>query len=282
MKIQIFDVEHGGCALATADTGARILIDAGHNGTTNWRPSTHFYKLGVSHLEQLVITNYDEDHASDLPNVLDVVSVGVLASNPSVSGGDLRKLKRNSGIGNGIAALADLKGRYTASASGPGPDFGNLSLRYFWNRYPADFDDENNLSLVVILKAHGLAICFPGDMEVAGWKNLLRDSAFVQAIGEVNVFVASHHGRENGCCEELFSRTNLQPAIVVISDSGIEHATQETVGWYRNRVTGITLNGEKRHVLTTRRDGRILIEATQFSTNVSVADTQPIRRLRFI
>lgn len=276
MKIQIFDVEHGGCALVTADTGARILIDAGHNGTTNWRPSTHLYNLRVSHLEQLVITNYDEDHASDLANVLGVVSVGVLTSNPSVSAADLRRLKRSGGIGNGIAALADLKGRYTASVSGTGPDFGNLSLRYFWNRYPADFDDENNLSLVVILKAHGLTICFPGDMEVAGWKNLLRNPAFVQAIGEVNVFVASHHGRENGCCDELFSCTNLQPAIVVISNSGIEHATQETVGWYRNRVTGINLNGERRHVLTTRRDGRVLIEATPVGTTVSAARV-PVR-----
>jgi beta-lactamase superfamily II metal-dependent hydrolase len=242
MKIQIFDVEHGSCALVTSDTGARILIDTGHNSTTNWRPSTHLRNLGVSHLEQLVITNYDEDHASDLANVLDVVSVGVLTSNPSVSGSDLRNLKRNGGIGNGIAALAGLKGYYTASVSGPGPNFGNLSLRYFWNRYPTDFDDENNLSLVVILKAHGLTICFPGDMEVAGWKSLLRNPAFVQAVGEVNVFVASHHGRKNGCCEELFSQTNLQPAVVVISDSGMEYATQETVGWYRNRVRGINLN----------------------------------------
>src|SRR5271166_2096205 len=124
MKIQIFDVEHGGCALVTADNGARILIDAGHNGTTNWRPSTHLYNLGVSHLEQLIITNYDEDHASDLPNILRIVSVGVLTSNPSVSGDDLRKLKHSGGIGNGIATLADLKGRYTASVGGAGPYFG--------------------------------------------------------------------------------------------------------------------------------------------------------------
>ena len=47
-------------------------------------------------------------------------------------------------------------------------------LTYFWNKYPTDFEDENNLSLVVILRAHGLTICFPGDMEVAGWRNLLR------------------------------------------------------------------------------------------------------------
>jgi beta-lactamase superfamily II metal-dependent hydrolase len=278
MKIQIFDVEHGGCALVTADTFARILIDAGHNATSDWRPSKYLTDLGVGHLEQLVITNYDEDHASDLANLLGVVSVRVLTTNPSVTSSDLKKLKNIGGIGQGIEALVGLKAQYTFSVSEPGPDFGNLSLQYFWNRYPENFEDENNLSLVVILRAHGLTICFPGDMEVAGWKNLLKNVDFVKAIGEVNAFVASHHGRQNGCCEELFyPNTSLKPAIVIISDSGIEHATQETVDWYRNRVTGIDLHGERRHVLTTRRDGRILIEATPGSTVVNVT-RQRVRR----
>ena len=142
-------------------------------------------------------------------------------------------------------------------SGGVSPNFGNISIMPFWNTYPTDFEDENNLSLVVILKAYGLTICFPGDMEIAGWRNLLRDPAFVRAIGDVNIFVASHHGRANGCCEELFTYTALNPAIVVISDAGIEFATQETVAWYRRRAGGITLNGDNRHVLTTRHDGRI-------------------------
>jgi beta-lactamase superfamily II metal-dependent hydrolase len=271
VKIQIFDVEHGACALVTADTGARILIDAGHNSTTSWRPSKHLYDQGVLHLEELVITNYDEDHASDLANLVRVVSIGMLMTNPTVTARELKNLKNIGGIGQGIEALVDLKSRYNSPVRGTGVDFGDLSIQTFWNRYPADFEDENNLSLVVILKAYDLTICFPGDMEVAGWRNLLRNPAFVQAISGVNVFVASHHGRENGCCEELFSQTNLYPMIVMISDSGIEYATQETVGWYRGRVRGINLNGETRHVLTTRRDGRILIEATPRGTTVNVA-----------
>lgn len=262
MKIQIFDVEHGGCALVTADTGARILIDAGHNSSTNWRPSTYLSGLGVKHLEHLIITNYDEDHASDLANLVKVVSIGMLSTNRSVSGDQLKSLKNIGGIGSGIEALVELKNRYTQDVNGSGPDFGSLSLTYFRNIYPTDFEDENNLSLVVILKAHGLTICFPGDMEVAGWKNLLKSPAFVQAIGKVNVFVASHHGRQNGCCEELFSQTSLKPYAVIISNSGVPYATQETVAWYRSRVKGFTLNGEIRHVITTRSDGRVLIEAT--------------------
>jgi beta-lactamase superfamily II metal-dependent hydrolase len=269
MQVRIFDVEHGGCALVTSDVGTYVLIDCGHNSSTNWRPSTYLSNLGIRHLEQLIITNYDEDHASDLANVARMASVGFLMTNPSVSGYDLKNLKHIGGIGPGIEALANMKNQFGApGVTTSAPNLGTLKVLPFWNRYPLDFQDENNLSLVVILKAHGLTICFPGDMEVAGWRNLLRNPTFVQAIGEVNVFVASHHGRENGCCEELFSHTRLNPIMVAISDSGIQYATQDTVAWYRQRVQGFVLNGEKRHVLTTRRDGRILIDATSTGTMV--------------
>ncbi len=271
MRVQIFDVEHGSCALVTADTGARILIDCGHNTTTGWRSSNYLNNIGISHLEKLIITNYDEDHASDLENILNVVSVGTLTTNPSVTGNNLKHLKGIREIRGGINTLADMKNRYTAPVSGPGPDFGDLSFSYFWNRYPTDFEDENNLSLVVIMKAYGLTMCFPGDMEVPGWQNLLGNMAFREAIGGVNILNASHHGRENGCCDELFSQTALFPVITIISDSGVQYATQETVAWYRARARGFQLNGENRHVLTTRRDGRILVEATPARTTVSVA-----------
>ena len=124
--------------------------------------------------------------------------------------------------------------------------------------------------MVSIIKAHGLTICFPGDMEVSGWRNLLNNSTFCSAIGEVNVFVASHHGRQNGCCDELFAETGLYPTVTIISDAGIQYASQETVAWYRSRTRGMTLNGDTRHVLTTRRDGRVAIEALPNSTTLQV------------
>ena len=64
-------------------------------------------------MEKLVITNYDEDYASDLENLLKAVSVGTLVTNPSVTGGNLKQLKGIGEIRGGIKALADMKNRYT-------------------------------------------------------------------------------------------------------------------------------------------------------------------------
>jgi hypothetical protein len=47
--------------------------------------------------------------------------------------------------------------------------------------------------------------------------------------------------------------------VTIISDGGIQHATQETVQWYRSRTVGFDYDGQTRRVLTTRRDGNIQI-----------------------
>jgi len=259
MDLRIFDVEHGQCSHIVTSTNRHILIDSGHNSTTNWRPSVYLPNRGIRHVDQLIISNFDEDHASDLHNLINVVSVGTLVKNPSVSPDQLRHLKELGGIGRGIEALAGMMGRYTAPVTNA-VDYGDFNVRYFWNRYPNEFEDENNLSLVSIIESNGIRICYPGDLEVAGWENLLRREDFRQAMGAVDILVASHHGRRNGCSERLFRETGLNPVFVVISDSGPEFATQETVTWYRQRCRGFQLNGENRRVLTTRRDGRIRIQ----------------------
>jgi beta-lactamase superfamily II metal-dependent hydrolase len=254
--LEIFDVQHGQCSLVTSTTGERMLIDCGHNSETGWRPSTHLKRLGIGWLDQLTITNYDEDHASDLPGLRDAVGIGILARNPSVSGADIRQLKTHGGIGNGIAMLADMTSGYDVPVSNS-PVFDGMTEQHFWNVYPSDFTDENNLSLVTILRWPRMSICFGGDMETAGWKRLLDRSDFRAAMQNVTIFVASHHGRENGYCRELFEWTGLNPELIVISDSGIQHATQQTVAAYRQHARGVHFDEGERRVLTTRRDGKI-------------------------
>src|SRR5262249_50614440 len=149
----------------------------------------------------------------------------------TVSPDQLLHLKELGGIGNGINALQDMMRTYTHPL--PPMDFGAMTFDYYYNNYPEDFDDENNLSLVAIIKHGELCIAFPGDLEVAGWERLLQRTDFRSAMSQVNVFVASHHGRENGCSEALYEMTGMKPVFTIISDSGIEYATQETIAWYR-------------------------------------------------
>lgn len=149
--LEIFDVEHGQCSLITFASGAHMLIDCGHNSSSNWRPSTMLTNRGITHLDQLMITNYDEDHASDLVNLRQSISIGILTRNPSVSGQQLAKLKSNGRMGSGITELCNMTSGYEMPVVDH-PNFDGMTYKLFWNSYPGDFEDENNLSLVAVLR----------------------------------------------------------------------------------------------------------------------------------
>jgi beta-lactamase superfamily II metal-dependent hydrolase len=215
--------------------------------------------MGIHYLDQLFITNYDEDHVSNLSDLRRTVSIGSLTRNPTVSASALHELKtRDCQPGSGIAELIRMAREYTYPIVNS-PDWGGIEFRTFWNTYPYDFDDENNLSMVVFVHHPQVSILFAGDLEKAGWRRLLQNPAFGQELFKVHVLVASHHGRESGCCEELFE-LGWAPQIVIISDDYKRYQTQETTYWYYLRSMGITFAGNQRHVFTTRSDGNIYIE----------------------
>lgn len=255
MELKIFDVEHGACALLTCDNGTRIMIDCGHNGTTGWRPGSYLKQQGVTSLDMLVITNYDEDHVSGLPDLRANVTIGRLWRNKSVTPDTLKKLKTEDGMGDGIEELVKMANTYTAEA---GPlELQGVERQAFHLSYP-DFDDENNLSFVVHLKLNGIGFLFPGDLETKGWDTLLaRDQRLCTAVAGTKVLIASHHGRESGLCPDMFTKYGCKPYWVVISDKGYQYDTQKTVPFYSSHAIGAAFRGEERKVLTTRNDGRI-------------------------
>jgi beta-lactamase superfamily II metal-dependent hydrolase len=109
-------------------------------------------------------------------------------------------------------------------------------------------------------------ILFGGDLERPGWRQLLKNPAFRAKLATTTVYVASHHGRENGCCDEIFDICH--PELVIFSDGRKQYGTQETRDWYARRTRGILdlgrpgglLRQPLRKVMTTRRDGTITIE----------------------
>jgi beta-lactamase superfamily II metal-dependent hydrolase len=254
--LQIFDVEHGACALLTCDNGNRLMIDCGHNATMPWRPGQHLARLGVTKLDMLMITNYDEDHVSGLRDLEVNVRVDWLVRNTSVSGSTLLSLKSDTGAGSNIKHLASRIPAFVPSQN-PRPVFPGVTWNVYNNVFP-EFDDENNLSMAVELTINGVKFLFPGDLERKGWLHLLvKNEVFRSAVNATDVLVASHHGRDNGVCEEIFDILGCSPKIVVISDDCHQYDTQKTVQFYGSKAQGVKFGNKTRWVLTTRCDGEI-------------------------
>src|ERR1700676_674280 len=91
--LDIFDVEHGACALITTSGGKHIMVDCGDNRSTGWEPGTALLRRGISSLERLIVTNYDEDHASGFANLYANIAVFGLQRNGNVSAQLIHHLK---------------------------------------------------------------------------------------------------------------------------------------------------------------------------------------------
>lgn len=266
MKLEIHDVDHGGCVLATSPTGHRLMLDCGLSFGRPWFPSITYRG---EYIDTLMLLNLDEDHVEDLQALWNDCPIGAIVSNPTVTAAALSAMK-SKGMRSGVRTAHNilsafgtgLIGNYTHS-------LGGIHWHAFWNAYGTEFTDTNNLSLAVFVTFGGVTILFGGDLETAGWRKLLLNPDFRRRLSEVKVFVASHHGRDNGCCDELFLW--CRPELIIFSDGEKQHETQETAAWYRGKATGIPdwtrspgIFGiqPKRHVMTTRKDGTIQIDVT--------------------
>lgn len=263
--LKVFNVQHGACALHTVitDDNTRwdVMIDCGHmnNDRGTWFPGDYLKSQGVITLDLLIISNLDEDHVSGLPNLVESgIPIRHVFSNPTVAPADIKKLKKQYGMGPGIEAAVKLltdMGLSTTLPYIPG-----VALQSFWNRYPDDFEDENNLSVLTSLEFEGHRFLFTGDMECDGFTHRLRRSTALQAlVPDIKMFIAPHHGRENGICPALFDDYGCKPKLVIISDDYLQYDTQETSAYYRDKATGhpFKTEGKTRYVLTTRSDGTI-------------------------
>lgn len=259
MELKIFDVAHGFCAYLIADNNNVMLFDCGYNQETGFSPSSYLQTNGRTSIERLIIQNFDQDHVSDLPNILEKFTVKLFSRNPSFTPQQLKAIKLESGqLTVAMEKAIELHETYIYQCSTP-PEFPNIDFKMFYNSYPS-FIDMNNLSLVAFVVYDGMGIVFPGDLEKTGWAELLKDDSFRTYLEKTNIFIASHHGRTSGYCGDVFNYCH--PDIVLISDKEIVYDTQKHD--YSAHASGVLFNGgpEKRFVLTTRKDGMITIKKT--------------------
>src|SRR5688572_28642029 len=100
MKIEIFNVEHGQCAMITCPPdGKKLMIDVGHNTGSGWRPSQHF---SGSTIHAVVFSNFDEDHTSDLVALRQNCTIPIFVHNHSIGSRQLAMMKAENGMGQGV------------------------------------------------------------------------------------------------------------------------------------------------------------------------------------
>ena len=255
MRLEILNVDHGFCAYAVGSNGGVLLFDCGHSSAN--RPSTCLPARSITSIRRFFVTNYDEDHISDLLAVRQNLDIKVLTRNSSMTSAQIRSLKIQP-ISPAMTELLGMIDSFTGCVTAEQLEPAGLRVWFFHNDYPT-FTDTNNLSLLTFLDVGGVSFVLGGDLERAGWLTLLENPHVQGLLKRVDVFVVSHHGRESGYCPEVFSY--CKPRSVVMSDGPIQHDTQLMASTYAQHASGESFSTpsgrEMRKVVTTRKDGNI-------------------------
>ena len=276
LKLNFLDVQHGSACHIFTPNGKVIVVDLGTgdydcsqtDGKSGPFSPLLYLKneLGITQLDGVIITHPHTDHLDDIEN-LGALAPKVLCRPRHLEAEDVRAANRSSDKPK-IDKYLDFDTRYTEPvATGTSPFDasvnGGVEIGIYGPKGCAK-SNLNNQSMAIVVNYASTKILITGDQESAAWNELFKNEKFTFAIKDVDVLLASHHGRESGFSEELYTHMGRNPNITIVSD-GPQGGTC-VADRYHNRSTGWQVysrsrNDQKsRYCLTTRNDGTICVE----------------------
>ena len=278
MDIVIFNVELGQCVFFYPRNHAEygLMVDCGN--TLNFEPIDKILEWNLLPeetnddplkriLKILIITNYDQDHFSGLSYLRSKVKIEIVVLPKNISSEEIKEIKDE--ITKPIEEIIKLKDEYIFPIM-LDPPYKIDTFYLEQSDFPDEEIDTNKLSQIVFVTYNSTCICIPGDLTSPAWEKHLTNKIVQDRLKETQIFVASHHGREDGFNENVFKC--CRPEVIILSDKDISRKTQEgQTQTYIGEVegNGIVFNGDAtnlRKTLTTRSDGHLWIRIEENGT----------------
>jgi beta-lactamase superfamily II metal-dependent hydrolase len=267
VRVILFDVEHGFCAFIRTPHHHTILIDCGKG--PNFSPTEYLLQNGIhAPISKLIVSHAHEDHIEDFPRVSARLNPNILCGHNL----NWDFIKQEMGVILHRSLDAYVAGRNTKFNGGPvaDPDYG-MYLRTFslepqqaWQISGGSINSAlNNCSLVTVASFPGTQytpkFVFGGDMEEAGWNELLNtNAAFRDAVRGTWYYFAAHHGHTSGFSTKLFDAMG-KPFLNLVS---VRHRDESRDSRYSadDFSYGWPVGGEQRKMMSTTCDGSIFFD----------------------
>ncbi len=262
LRILIHNVGHGQAVHMFMPAGQTVVIDLGRSA--NFSP-LEWLREQTNTIDLLIITHPHGDHIDE---ILLLEKMGFTVRQfwrPGQLPRDEVYSQNQGSYKSKLDAYFKMSDSYTAPIK-ESENVGNPSVSggVSINQYASSscgVSNINNHSFVTVLDYRDVTVVIPGDNEQVSWSELMKERDFATAMNRVNVFMASHHGRESGYCAEIFTE---KPDLCVVSDGRVQDTDARQLysyhakGWrVHKRNNG---SSEKRYCVTTRQDGSIDIE----------------------
>lgn len=259
LKISVLNVGHGDFISITSPNGEELVIDCGSgDNEREVTPSKFLNKIETIH--ELQISHPHTDHFDDLINICDKEIKSFRC--PSLDKFEDEHIGWKKQDKDKVAKLRELKN--SLKSDNDAVPFKNGFGHTVWYPKTIDSKNPNSASIITTVYYGSFKMLFGGDLQKEGWEELLKNDEFVEAIKGTTFFKVPHHGRENGCSEELMKILEPSLRLCIVSDKSLDKDNENTSNtqWYLDRVKkGVFFGDTERKVLTTRNDGSIHIHS---------------------
>ena len=199
------DVEQGQCLILHTD-GKTFLIDCGgsNDKVAANAAADMLLSRGVTHLDGIILTHGDRDHAGGMEYLLQRISTEFVMV-PEMESSSFPE-QRIIGVARNLSITTE-----------------GAKITVFGSTYA---EESNENSLCILFERENCAILVTGDRSWMGELMLMHD----HTLPDVDLLIAGHHGSKNSTSEELL--TGVSPEIVFISvgrDNSYGHPAKETL-----------------------------------------------------
>lgn len=214
-KLHLLDVGQGLSVLIEAD-GHYLLYDGGGAEASSYVVS-YLKRQGVTDLDYIVVSHYDEDHLSGIVGALHVFGCGAVLSPDYVPDTDIYRSYLSAVQENGAPVTHPLPGDLYA--------LGGASVEILG---PSSYDNavENNNCISVCIDYEGFRFLICGDLEAEGEEDLVN----LHADLSCDLYVVNHHGSASS--STFYFLEHVLPNYVFLScgqDNPYGHPAPETM-----------------------------------------------------
>ena len=259
LEITTFDVGSADCFLIKTPENKYIMIDTGKIGYNGGKSQAEVIVLkylqdkGIKDIDSLVVTHFDNDHCGGALDVVKELNVKKIYVNDldhySVSAKNLYKIAKSKGT----ELLLATNNQELYNSKG-------LVLTNFLG---VNSDNDNENSIITLLKYNDFTMLFTGDVGISGIKRVLE---FLPQ--NITVLKVPHHGALGGLDKSIVEYLYPQYSIISVGENKFGHPAQYT----------LELLGNSR-VLRTDVDNSVLITVSKKNYKIKTYDS---KRRRYI